>query len=312
MYTLRPFLREPQNKLEVSVTFDPPSSVNISGQESLPVRQPGGPTSLNNKWIFAALGLAAMSASAVAQRASGAENALVGIKLYDTGVRVVSVYGTPDAVQAVGGGGTAIGPGGGGAPAGGGRPGFGPGGPGGPAGPRGGGGGPAMSAPEAFHDPGSLGNQFLQMGAPSLAPAAPGQGGAPGGAPGPGMAPGGPPGGGGGVGNAGGSGRILFTRWVYNRNGSKYGFVLDKSNRVVQIEAIGLTNSRVKTSRGITFGSTFAQLIRKYNAPDGYEINGENVVVRFLVRNKVAFRLSRLGPNKPQVVTGIVVAAGKT
>ena len=107
-------------------------------------------------------------------------------------------------------------------------------------------------------------------------------------------------------------GRILYTRWVYNRSGSKYGFVLDKSNRVVQIEAIGLTNAKVKTRRGIGFGSTFAQLIKKYNAPDGYEISGDNVVVRFLVKNKVAFRLSRLGPNKPQVVTGIVVAAGKT
>jgi hypothetical protein len=129
-----------------------------------------------------------------------------------------------------------------------------------------------------------------------------------------GNAAGAPSFGGGGKGPGGGGdtgGRILFTRWVYNRNGSKYGFVLDKSNRVVQIEAIGLSNPKVKTKKGITFGSTFAQLIRKYNAPDGYEISGDNVVVRFLVRNKVAFRLSRLGPNKPQVVTGIVVAAGK-
>ncbi len=269
---------------------------------------------MNNKWIYAALGLAAMSASAVAQKASGAENALVGIKLYDTGIRVVSIYGTPDAVQAVGGGGNAIGPGGGG---GGGRPG----GPGG-FGPAGGGrpGGPSMSPLGASHDPGAFGDQFLQQmgetGAGTAGgPSAPvSEGGATSGPPGRGAPAGGAPvgGGGGNVGNAGTGGRILFTRWVYNRNGSKYGFVLDKSNRVVQIEAIGLTNSRVKTSRGITFGSTFAQLIRKYNAPDGYEINGENVVVRFLVKNKVAFRLSRLGQNKPQVVTGIVVAAGKT
>jgi hypothetical protein len=114
------------------------------------------------------------------------------------------------------------------------------------------------------------------------------------------------------MGAGGSSGRILYTRWVYNRSGSKYGFVLDKSNRVVQIEAIGLANAKVRTSRGVGFGSTFAQLIKKYSSPDGYEINGDNVVVRFLVKNKVAFRLSRLGPNRPQVVTGIVVAAGKT
>jgi hypothetical protein len=271
---------------------------------------------LNTKWILSALGVVAIISAApqaMAQKKSGAETALVGIKLYDTGVRVVSLYGTPDQVQAVGGGGNAIGPGAGG-----------PGGAGGPAGGRGGGFGPpgrggggpgGAMAPDAWNDPGALGDTFLQ-GMPAMAPGAGGQGpgGGPSGPMGPTGGPGGPmgPGGGGGAGNAGSGGRILFTRWVYNRNGSKYGFVLDKSNRVVQIEAIGLTNSRVKTARGITFGSTFAQLIKKYNQPDGYEISGDNVVVRFLVRNKVAFRLSRLAPNKPQVVTGIVVAAGKT
>jgi hypothetical protein len=272
---------------------------------------------LNTKWILSALGVVVVLSAApqaMAQKKSGAETSLVGIKLYDTGVRVVSLYGTPDQVQAVGGSGNAIGPGGGG-PAGRG----GPGGPGLPG--RGGGGGQdsglgGAAGGAAESDPGSLGDSFLQRGAPSGAGApspGPGGGGPPsaGGGP-PGGFPGGGPGGGGGVGNAGSGGRILYTRWVYNRNGSKYGFVLDKSNRVVQIEAIGLTNSRVKTARGITFGSTFAQLIKKYNQPDGYEINGDSVVVRFLVRNKVAFRLSRLGPNKPQVVTGIVVAAGKT
>lgn len=266
---------------------------------------------MNNKLIYAALGLAVMSGAALAQKPSGAENALVGIKLYDTGLRVVSIYGTPDVVEAVGGGGSAIGPGGGGGAPGGGRggPSFGP--AGGPPG-RGGGGGGAASPVDAFNDPGDLGDQFLQLGAPSLNPGAGGPAGPSGGPPGGAPGRGGAPGPGGGVGNAGSGGRILFTRWVYNRNGSKYGFVLDKSNRVVQIEAIGLSNGKVKTSRGISFGSTFAQLIKKYNAPDGYEISGENIVVRFLVKNKVAFRLSRLGPNKPQVVTGIVVAAGKT
>jgi hypothetical protein len=276
---------------------------------------------LKSKWIVTALGLAAVlgaAPSANAQKKSGVENSLVGIKLYDTGLRVVSIYGTPDQVQAVGGGGGAIGPGGG-APGGrGAPPGFGPGGPGGPAGPgsrpggRPGSGG-AAAAPDMGMgpDPFSFGDTLMQQ-APGLSPAGMGPSGPPG-APGtgPGSAPGVGPGAGG-PGNAGGGGRILYTRWVYTRNGSKYGFVLDKSNRVVQIEAIGLTNAKVKTSRGIGFGSTFAQLIKKYNAPDGYEINGDSVVVRFLVKNKVAFRLSRLGPNKPQVVTGIVVAAGKT
>lgn len=250
---------------------------------------------------------------ALAQKKGSAETSLIGIKLYDTGLRVISVYGTPDAVESVGGGGNAIGPGGGGGGAAGAPGGA------GAASPAGGGGKATPSL--GFNGPGDLGNQFLQkMGAGSGGEAAPPGGGPPGqgsqgfgpGGGGPGGGPGAGPGGGGAVGGGNSSGRILFTRWVYNRNGSKYGFVLDKSNRVVQIEAIGMSNPKVKTAKGVTFGSTFAQLIKKYNAPDGYEISGDNIVVRFMVRNKVAFRLSRLGPNKPQVVTGIVVAAGKT
>jgi len=267
---------------------------------------------LNTKWIVTALSLAltmSVAPVALAQKKGSAETSLIGIKLYDTGLRVISVYGTPDSVESVGGGGNAIGPGGGG----GGAAGA-PGGAGAPSAPGGAGG----AAGVAWNDPGDLGNQFLQKAGAGAAPMAPGGGGPPGqGGQGFGPGGGGPPGagasgGGGSVGGGNSSGRILFTRWIYNRNGSKYGFVLDKSNRVVQIEAIGMSNPKVKTAKGVSFGSTFAQLIKKYNAPDGYEISGDNIVVRFMVRNKVAFRLSRLGPNKPQVVTGIVVAAGKS
>jgi hypothetical protein len=132
------------------------------------------------------------------------------------------------------------------------------------------------------------------------------------GAPGPGGGgPGGPGGAGPGRGFGGAADAANFTRWVYNRGGSRYGFIIDKFGRVVQIEAIGLQNAKVKTRKGIGFGNTFAQVIKAYRVPDGYEIAGDNVLVKFLTRSKVAFRLSRLGPNKPQVVTGVVVAAGK-
>lgn len=93
---------------------------------------------------------------------------------------------------------------------------------------------------------------------------------------------------------------------------SRYAFILDKFNRVIQIEAIGIKDPRVSTRRGIRFGSSFSSLIRSYNAPDGYEIAGNNLVVRYLVFDRVAFRLQKLDPRKPHVVTGIVVAAGKT
>jgi hypothetical protein len=105
---------------------------------------------------------------------------------------------------------------------------------------------------------------------------------------------------------------VIYTRWVYNRGASRYSFVLDKFNRVVQIEAIGIDNPKVHTRRGISFGNSFASLIKTYGAPDGYDIASDSsLTVRYLVRSKVAFRLSRIATKKPPVVTGIVIAAAK-
>lgn len=287
---------------------------------------------MKSKWMSNGLIVAAMatvSVVAIAGQASrqavtvrGGESGLVGIKLYDTGTRVLKVYGNPTEIQPVSFGGGAIGPaaGGGGGPAGARGP---------MGGPAGGGGGAAATA-AVSHNPHEFGfgDEILFQGGRRGGGVDPEEGGGRQGGPPPGVggfpgAPGGNPGGaapgggrpggmapgGGGGGNAG---KILYTRWVYKRGPSKYGFILDKFNRVVQVEAIGMADSRVKTSKGIRFGSSFKTVMEKYQTPDGYEISGDNIVVRYLVRNKVAFRLSRLGENKPHVVTGIVVAGGKT
>ena len=244
---------------------------------------------------------------------SGAETGLAGIKLFDTGARVVAVYGSPDVIEPVTMGGGMAGPGG---PAGGGGRGI-PGVPGG-GGRRGGSGGPGPSQAEGERpgDPGDLGFGPLFDRQKGGAFGPPGEQGPPMGGPGPNMGPrgGGPmgPGGpGGSLGNVGTSDRIVYTRWVYNRNSSKFSFIVDKFDHVVQCEAVGIQAGKASTRRGITFGSTFAQIINKYKAPDGYEISGDNIVVRYLSNAKCAFRLNRLGENKPYVVTGIVVAAGK-
>ena len=305
---------------------------------------------MSNWWKSTALiacGVVMMSTPAVAGKPkakSSAETGLIGIKLYDPGLTVLKIYGTPDEVQAVsfGGGGAGFGGGGGtggGAPRGG--AGFNPrgGGGGAPAPVGGGGGGPAKGTGFGAADiinPFEFGDETLRQIPPGVGgsggyPGVPGGGGSfgpppgyggaggssgfpGGGAGGPGGAPGRPGGAGGGAPAAGGgaSERVTYTRWVYNRSNSKYGFVIDKLGRVVQIEAIGLDNAKVKTKRGVGFGSTFADIIKKYNNPDGYEIGGDNILMKYLVRQKVAFKLSRLGPKKPQVVTGIVVAAGKS
>ncbi|MBV6457633.1 MAG: hypothetical protein HONBIEJF_00749 [Fimbriimonadaceae bacterium] len=248
-----------------------------------------------------------------------AETGLIGVKLFQSGSSLVARFGNPQQIQAVTIGGAGLGPSGGG---GGGAPGFGrPGGFGGGqnSNPGGGGGGagitgPDMNVPDDF----GFANDFLQAGKSLPGQGSGGRGGAMS-APsqgGPGMGPGAAPSGGGGGaraggGSTGGDAGVMFTRWVYEKGGSRYGFILDNKMRVVQIEGIGMADSRVRTSRGITLGSQFKQIVKTYGAPDGYEIAGDNIVMRYLVRQKVAFRLSRLDPKKPHQVTGIVVAAGK-
>lgn len=243
-------------------------------------------------------------------RTTSAETGLVGVRLLDSGTRVIQLFGSPDEILGLnaGGGGSVGGGGGGGGSA--------------PAGGRGGGGGGGETREQAGADfsvnrpatPGLIGDPFGQGelrqlrpnndgregnagsgdGAPSTNAPTTGSGGAAAG------------GGGGGAGE-----RVIYTRWVYKRQNAHYAFVFDKFNRVVQIEALGLRDSRVRTRKGVSFGATFSDLIRRYGAPDAYEIGGDTIVVRFLVKDRVAFRLSRTEPKKPHRVTGVVVAAGK-
>ena len=268
---------------------------------------------MNKKGLVLALGLCAVllvpNAITAQTRAratpSNAETGLLGIKLMDSGIRVVALFGSPTSIESVSiGGGGPAGPGGGAA--------GGPGGAATPGGRNAGSSGAPQPPPGAGADvnrglPGDFGFGDIVLDRQGRA----------GGAPAPAAGPGGDDrgggaGGSGGGGVAGGSGdRVQYTRWIYDRNGAKYSFIIDRYNRVVQCEAIGITPGRAKTRRGITFGSTFATIIKKYGAPDGYEISGDSIVVRYLSKAKCAFRLNKLGENKPDVVTGIVVAAGK-
>lgn len=258
--------------------------------------------------------------AAPARTISGPETGLLGVKLLDNALKVITLYGNPDQIQALGGGTVAGGGGGFGGPGGpgaGGPPG-GFGGPGGRGGAGGGGGGGGASIPNVdFMNPFELNPSLNKQMSPESGPGAFGP---PSGGLGPGGRGGfGGPGGPGGPGAPGGAGGgqqssgAEYTRWVYLRNGTKIGFVVDKFQRIVQIEAIGLQNQRVKTRRGIGFGSSFGSVLKAYsqNPPDNYDIAGDTVTVKYLTRERVAFRLSRLGSKKAHVVTGIVVAAGK-
>lgn len=257
--------------------------------------------------LSTSVGVVAQNSSAAAnKRKASAETGLIGVKLYDSGTRLINLFGSPNEIQAVTlGGGSSIGGGGGGGTAGG----AGRGGGGGSAG-----GGGRANAAEAqlsireglIGDPFGLGNQSMYQNGPpregedSEGRNRPSVAGASGGGTG-----------GGGSSSGQSADNVEYTRWVYNRTGARYAFVLDKYNRVVQIETIGLKDAKVKTRRGLGFGATFGQLIQKYARPDGYDISGDHIIVKFLNNDRVAFRLSRLQANKPHQVTGIVVAAGK-
>lgn len=271
----------------------------------------------------------ALSLGTMAQRSTTstppAESQLVGVKLFDTGIRVLNMFGSPETIEPIaigggqgpGGGATGPGPSGdAGGPVQGGAGGMGAPPPGENMGPRRSGGLSITDYDGLIGNPFGFPTSARQQGGPQLGgpgmgddsqgPAKGGGGGGlnmPGGTPGPGA------GAGGGV--SGTTSVVTFTRWGYRRGSSRYAFVLDRFNRVVQIEAVGLSDARARTSRGVSFGSTFSQVMQKYGNPDGYEISADNILIRYLVKSKVAFRLSRLAPGRPHQVTGIVVSAGK-
>lgn len=242
-----------------------------------------------------------------------AETKLVGVTILDAGLTLLERFGSPDEIQPLTIGGGGVGPGGGFGAAGGGGRGAGGGAP--VAGSQGAGLPPGVVGVHGGTGISLLGDPFGQQPVTITPPGAENKGGTGFG----GGREGALAGGGGGAGALGGGGggtgspgvRVLYTRWVYRQGSSRYAFVVDKFNRVIQIEAIGLSDSRVGTSRGIRFGSEFADVIQAYNVPDAYEISGDTIVIRYLVRDHVAFRLSRLRAKDAHRVTGIVVAAGK-
>lgn len=259
----------------------------------------------------------------VTPRQASGESGLVGIKLFDSGTRIIAMYGNPSqilpATVTTGGAGPSAGSsapsaGRGGSFAGGGAP-TGPGG-GGPAG----GGGAGAAGAQGMYDPfpfqfppndfnqNTLGGKSGGGGGQAGPPTAPMAAGASGGS----TPSGGTSGGGGGAGAMGGASgeAVTFTRWVYDRGGSRYSFIVNRFGQVVQIEAVGLADARVRTARGIKLGATFGDILKAYGPPESYEISGENIMMLYLTRRKVGFRLSRVQPGKPQRLTGVVVAAG--
>jgi hypothetical protein len=86
-------------------------------------------------------------------------------------------------------------------------------------------------------------------------------------------------------------------------NGVTYQFLLSPSGSVIQITALGYADAATKTSREVTFGSSYSQVINRYGYPeDQSEANGV-AVLDYSKRAHVAFELLN------NEVVGIVVAA---
>ena len=236
--------------------------------------------------VFSVAAVAA--ASALAQ-----ETRLAGIRLYDSGVDVVRKLGSPNDVIAINVSFSESGQGGGNT-GGGSRQGT------GFASPPGGGSSNFAVPPVSF---GQVGPAKGGGGGPSAEPAPANFGGG-GGGPRP-------------MGGSAGGGstaavETTFVRWVYRRgSGGSVNVVLNNHNKVVQIEAIGVSNANVRTSKGVTLGSSMATVMKLYQTPDSYEVGGNYFMVRFLNKHRVAFRLTRENAQQPYRVTGIVVSAGK-
>jgi hypothetical protein len=247
-----------------------------------------------NIWVrTTVLSVAAVAAtSALAQ-----ETRLAGIRLYDSGVDVVRKLGSPNDVLAINITMAGPGQGGGAGNPGGGRT-------GGFASPPGGGGTANFVVPPVSF--GQIGPAKGGGGGGGSEPPSMTMGG--GGGPRP-MGPvGGPAGGGGSTAAT----ETTFVRWVYRRgSGGSVNVVLNNHNKVVQIEAIGVSNANVRTSKGVTLGSSMATVMKLYQTPDSYEVGGNYFMVRFLNKHRVAFRLTRENAQQPYRVTGIVVSAGK-
>ena len=149
-------------------------------------------------------------------RTNAAESGLIGVKLYDTGLRVIQLYGSPDEVQDVlSGAGQSVGPA------------ANPGGRGGGGGgnQRGGGGGGVANQAE-WNIPG-LDYHPINFQNQEPPPRIGGAGGAGGGASGPPAAQQGgggqaPQAGGGGTAGAATENRVVYTRWVYRKGNSRY------------------------------------------------------------------------------------------
>lgn len=240
---------------------------------------------------------------------SGVQTSLAGVQLFDSAMKLLDMYGHPaQMINLGGGGGGGTGGGGGAGPAARGGGGRGGGARGGAGGGVGGGALPGLESATPS-DASPIMDPDFNFGFTPKVESIRFFGGGGGGGGGQG---GSSTSAGDAIGNTNVGGPARYMRWVYNRPLSRYSFIIDKNFRIVQIEAVlGADDPKVRSVKGIRFGSSFTSVLKAYGLPDAYDITPDTIVMRYLVRHKVAFRLNKLEPKGAHRVTAMVLSGGK-
>ena len=78
--------------------------------------------------------------------------------------------------------------------------------------------------------------------------------------------------------------------WVYRFPKSRQlEFIIDPQGLVIQIAAYGAEWQGLKTSKGITLGSTYRDVILKYGYPETHQRQGMEMVTKYVNTHRVAF-----------------------
>ena len=80
--------------------------------------------------------------------------------------------------------------------------------------------------------------------------------------------------------------------WIYRFSQNRtLEFIIDPEGRVLQITAVGVEWSGLRTAKGVVLGSTYKQVIMAYGFPESHEKSGIELVTRYADSDRVAFTL---------------------
>jgi len=114
----------------------------------------------------------------------------------------------------------------------------------------------------------------------------------------------------GGMPPAGAEGPEQVIRWIYELKGVVLEFTIAASDGIIlQVRAIGNKWPNARTSKGITLGSLYKEVLRRHGFPESHLDAGGVLVLDYQERQHVAFALRQDRPGEgPYKVFAITVA----